>query len=246
MKSIAKSIAVVTAFQSINAFAPSSSSLPSSSSSSSRIITSKQCLSPPRLFVFKERSNSGVGSKYSNRRGGRGGGGQGNKQKYPPKTAQNKFDRLRDFENDDDAGIDYFDDYDGYEQEEEDFDAHNNFVEFEDDDEDDGYYYNEDDFDRHDSRHDDSFDRNSRNNNNRRVQESQSNNVINEKDTAVSSTFYSKKTLSDPSFSENVQFFQQLCRATQITRPSRIQSLAWPVLLRGENAIVADQTGSGE
>lgn len=67
----------------------------------------------------------------------------------------------------------------------------------------------------------------------------------------VPSTFYSKKDLTDPSFSINKdtndkQFFQQLCQAAKITRPSRIQSLAWPPLLRGENTIVADQTGSGK
>jgi len=72
--------------------------------------------------------------------------------------------------------------------------------------------------------------------------------------TVQSSTFYSQKSLTDPSFTltnpqqsgQNQQFFQQLCRAAKITRPSRIQSLAWPPLLRGENAIVADQTGSGK
>lgn len=64
------------------------------------------------------------------------------------------------------------------------------------------------------------------------------------------STFYSQKSLTDPSFSinndNNKQFFRQLCEAAKISRPSRIQSLAWPPLLRGENAIVADQTGSGK
>ena len=59
------------------------------------------------------------------------------------------------------------------------------------------------------------------------------------------STFYSKKGLSDPSFSTDPHFLR-LCSAAGITRPSRIQSLAWPVLSRGENAIVADQTGSGK
>ncbi|KAL7456482.1 hypothetical protein ACHAWC_007978, partial [Mediolabrus comicus] len=63
-----------------------------------------------------------------------------------------------------------------------------------------------------------------------------------------SSTFYSKKPLSDPNFSITTeqQFFQQLCHSAKITRPSRIQSLAWPSLLRGHNTIVADQTGSGK
>jgi ATP-dependent RNA helicase DDX18/HAS1 len=69
--------------------------------------------------------------------------------------------------------------------------------------------------------------------------------------TAPSSTFYSQKPLTDPTFSLNTsprqkQFFQQLCTAAKITKPSRIQSLAWPALLRGDNTIVADQTGSGK
>ena len=69
------------------------------------------------------------------------------------------------------------------------------------------------------------------------------------------STFYSQKSLSDPTFSisnnsnnqqQEQPFFQQLCSAAQITRPSRIQSMAWPHLLNNENCIVADQTGSGK
>mmetsp|Transcript_7346 Transcript_7346/g.16647 ORF Transcript_7346/g.16647 Transcript_7346/m.16647 type:complete len:654 (-) Transcript_7346:34-1995(-) len=84
--------------------------------------------------------------------------------------------------------------------------------------------------------------------------QSQFNNNNNANDVTKSSapsTFYSKKTLTDPSFSPNKntndsQFFQHLCSAAKITRPSRIQSLAWPPLLRGENTIVADQTGSGK
>ena len=63
-----------------------------------------------------------------------------------------------------------------------------------------------------------------------------------------SSTFYSKKSLTDPTFSlkQQQQFFHQLCTSAKITKPSRIQSLAWPALLRGENTIIADQTGSGK
>ncbi|KAL7499779.1 hypothetical protein ACHAWT_007893 [Skeletonema menzelii] len=63
-----------------------------------------------------------------------------------------------------------------------------------------------------------------------------------------SSTFYSKKPLTDPTFSLSTQqqFFHQLCTAAKITQPSRIQSLAWPALLRNENTIIADQTGSGK
>ncbi|KAL9178902.1 hypothetical protein ACHAXT_011875 [Thalassiosira profunda] len=64
---------------------------------------------------------------------------------------------------------------------------------------------------------------------------------------AAPSTFYSQKSLSDPSFNdEDDPFFRELCAAANIQRPSKIQSLAWPPLLRGENAVVADQTGSGK
>ena len=67
----------------------------------------------------------------------------------------------------------------------------------------------------------------------------------------TSSTFYSQKSLSDPTFSlinqdNSKKFFQSLCNAANIKRPSRIQSLAWPPLLQNENCIVADQTGSGK
>mmetsp|Transcript_27742 Transcript_27742/g.39005 ORF Transcript_27742/g.39005 Transcript_27742/m.39005 type:complete len:621 (-) Transcript_27742:103-1965(-) len=62
------------------------------------------------------------------------------------------------------------------------------------------------------------------------------------------SHFFSKKPLTDPNFSSRASkaIFQNLCQAAGITRPSRIQSLAWPVLLEGKAAIVADQTGSGK
>ncbi|KAL7427660.1 hypothetical protein ACHAXH_002293 [Discostella pseudostelligera] len=67
---------------------------------------------------------------------------------------------------------------------------------------------------------------------------------------ASKSTFYSRKSLSDPIFSimnnSNDDAFQQLCHAATIDRPSRIQSLAWPPILRGESCVVADQTGSGK
>lgn len=85
--------------------------------------------------------------------------------------------------------------------------------------------------------------------------------------TTFTSTFYSRKSISDPifsimnnsnnhsidddnskkqSYSSNIIPFQQLCRAANIDRPSRIQSLAWPPILRGQNCVVADQTGSGK
>lgn len=59
------------------------------------------------------------------------------------------------------------------------------------------------------------------------------------------SHFYSKKSLQDPSF-RGAQQFDLLCQGAGITRPSRIQSLAWPIILKGQNAIIADQTGSGK
>ena len=59
------------------------------------------------------------------------------------------------------------------------------------------------------------------------------------------SHFYSKKELNDPSFS-NSKLFPLLCQGVGIERPSRIQSMAWPILLEGKHAIVADQTGSGK
>jgi ATP-dependent RNA helicase DDX18/HAS1 len=65
--------------------------------------------------------------------------------------------------------------------------------------------------------------------------------------TIQQSHFFSKKSLQDPSFRGAKQTkFDELCQGAGITRPSRIQSLAWPVLLQGKNAIIADQTGSGK
>jgi ATP-dependent RNA helicase DDX18/HAS1 len=59
------------------------------------------------------------------------------------------------------------------------------------------------------------------------------------------SHFFSKKGIDDPSF-RNSKLFDLLCEGVGIDRPSRIQSLAWPVLLEGKHTIVADQTGSGK
>ena len=89
--------------------------------------------------------------------------------------------------------------------------------------------------------------------------------------TETNSHFFSKKQLSDPSLKmmtskhqqpgkekgeselesqddspDNSAIFEDLCQRAGITRPSRIQSLAWPVLGTGQTAIVADQTGSGK
>ena len=64
------------------------------------------------------------------------------------------------------------------------------------------------------------------------------------------SHFFSKKPLTHPTFSneasEDTELFKKLCQGSGISQPSRIQALAWPVLLKGEAAIVADQTGSGK
>lgn len=59
------------------------------------------------------------------------------------------------------------------------------------------------------------------------------------------SHFFSKKDLRDPSFVGS-KLFDSLCNGAGIVKPSRIQALAWPVLLQGKAAIVADQTGSGK
>jgi ATP-dependent RNA helicase DDX18/HAS1 len=60
------------------------------------------------------------------------------------------------------------------------------------------------------------------------------------------SHFFSKKSLEDPSFATPGSRLDKLCQGAEITRPSRIQSLAWPVVLEGKNCIIADQTGSGK
>ena len=62
----------------------------------------------------------------------------------------------------------------------------------------------------------------------------------------TSTHFFSKKSLTDPKFSIESQTFQELCMGAGIDQPSRIQALAWPALVSGESAIVADQTGSGK
>lgn len=67
-----------------------------------------------------------------------------------------------------------------------------------------------------------------------------------EQEAERSSHFFSKKMLSDPKFSIEPRTFNDLCIGAGITQPSRIQALAWPILLKGQSAIVADQTGSGK
>jgi hypothetical protein len=63
--------------------------------------------------------------------------------------------------------------------------------------------------------------------------------------TTPSSHFFSRKSLTDPSFQADV-LFEKLCKGAGLTQPSRIQSLAWPVLQSGKHAILAEQTGSGK
>ncbi|VEU42581.1 unnamed protein product [Pseudo-nitzschia multistriata] len=74
--------------------------------------------------------------------------------------------------------------------------------------------------------------------------------------TDTNAHFFSKKPLSDPTFyaeggadgdnDASQELHEALCRGAGITRPSRIQSLAWPKILGGSHTIVADQTGSGK
>jgi ATP-dependent RNA helicase DDX18/HAS1 len=65
--------------------------------------------------------------------------------------------------------------------------------------------------------------------------------------TDTNTHFYSKKPLDDPTFrASQGDLFRPLCQGAGITRPSRIQSLAWPQILSGKHTIVADQTGSGK
>ena len=66
---------------------------------------------------------------------------------------------------------------------------------------------------------------------------------------STSKAFFSRKTLEEPSFrlqSNDNGLFEKLCAGAGIERPSKIQSMAWPVLLRGQHAVIADQTGSGK
>jgi len=129
---------------------------------------------------------------------------------------------------------------DDEEEEEEDF-VSRQFEDFEDND-----YFDEEDYnDFEDDTGDPTFDINS----------ADDHNDANDKRVA-GSHFFSRKPLQDPSFvydrsekdqeEEDSAMFDRLCRGAGITRPSRIQSMAWPVLLQGKHTIVADQTGSGK
>jgi len=72
--------------------------------------------------------------------------------------------------------------------------------------------------------------------------------------TQTNAHFFSKKSLTEPTFYQydneneinNQEIHKALCEGAGISRPSRIQSLAWPQILSGKHTIVADQTGSGK
>jgi ATP-dependent RNA helicase DDX18/HAS1 len=74
--------------------------------------------------------------------------------------------------------------------------------------------------------------------------------------TDTNAHFFSKKSLNDPTFQLVVRgeddddkaksLHKRLCDGAGITRPSRIQSLAWPSILEGKHVILGDQTGSGK
>jgi len=75
------------------------------------------------------------------------------------------------------------------------------------------------------------------------------------KELQTSNHFFSKKSLDDPRFytlpgeqnNDSKAIFQKLCRASSIETPSRIQALAWPILLQNHPAtLIGDQTGSGK
>eukprot|EP00980_Cylindrotheca_fusiformis_P013715 scaffold3526_cov115-Cylindrotheca_fusiformis.AAC.5 len=91
-------------------------------------------------------------------------------------------------------------------------------------------------------RHDGSNPRKSGSRESFRPQEAQ----IEEDITDTNAHFYSKKSLEDPSLGIEHETFLPLCQGAEITRPSRIQSLAWPKIMSGSHTIVADQTGSGK
>jgi ATP-dependent RNA helicase DDX18/HAS1 len=71
-----------------------------------------------------------------------------------------------------------------------------------------------------------------------------------QKETDITDTnahFFSQKSLRDPSLKmADNDLFLPLCRGAGITRPSKIQSIAWPQILSGKSTLVADQTGSGK
>lgn len=63
---------------------------------------------------------------------------------------------------------------------------------------------------------------------------------------APPSHFFSQKPLTNQAFFHHPNHFDALCHGVNIVRPSKIQSLAWPILLKMQNCVLADQTGSGK
>lgn len=102
---------------------------------------------------------------------------------------------------------------------------------------DDGYYYDEDDDDNGYTISDDN------------ESDLDDFTIIDEQqEQQQTSHFYSQKELLDPSFysGPSPKLFKRLCDSVDIERPSKIQALAWPTVLKGSHAVVADQTGSGK
>lgn len=71
--------------------------------------------------------------------------------------------------------------------------------------------------------------------------------------TDTNAHFFSQKSLQDAAFHSDFggddndkKMHQTLCAAAGITRPSRIQALAWPRVLTGKHCIIGEQTGSGK
>lgn len=66
----------------------------------------------------------------------------------------------------------------------------------------------------------------------------------------TTSHFFSQKPLTDPSFRLDPEngLFEFLCQRAKIDRPSKIQSMAWPMLIKRQKQsfVIADQTGSGK
>ncbi|KAG7364674.1 DEAD/DEAH box helicase domain protein [Nitzschia inconspicua] len=81
--------------------------------------------------------------------------------------------------------------------------------------------------------------------------------LIEEEITDTNAHFFSQKSLQDPTFvyndndndnniAQDNTLHQRLCTASGITRPSRIQAMAWPKILTGKHCIIGEQTGSGK
>jgi len=196
-------------------------------------LTSKTCLAAvrkPKSVRQKEnrrrRSNSRGGG-----RGGRGGRGDGRGQ-------SNRGGRGREEYSAENR-------YQGRQEEHKDF-SNQNYQNYDDDDDDPfgdhDYEHSGNNDGGYDGGYDDDYDI--------YADESQQKQQIISSPESLSSSkhFFSKKSLNDPNFStlQSYTTFQQLCQGASISQPSRIQALSWPVLLKGSNCLVADQTGSGK